>query len=245
MGWTKSGKTETLLSFANHGAQYIGDEWIVLSDDGQVMYGIPNRITLWDWHSRYVPDLMPKISTQKKIVFKGVYFLDAINRLFENSRFKDTFPLDIIKQAMPALKRQLKVVGGPKQIFGDQICDQGITPSTLFLMMSRSDPDISIEPCQPQEIVQRMQHSNETEQLYFFEYYKAFRFAFPHLRNEFLEGVNELQSSLLCRALGDKEAYKVLHPYPVSFEALFDQMQPFCRKTEKMKKPAVVQAAGC
>ncbi len=43
-GWAKGGKTETLLAFAANGAEYVGDEWVYLSSDGQHMYGIPEPI---------------------------------------------------------------------------------------------------------------------------------------------------------------------------------------------------------
>jgi hypothetical protein len=37
--------------------------------------------------------------------------------------------------------------------------------------------------------------------------------------------------------LEGKEAYRVLHPYPVSFEKLFKKMQPYCgKKTENVLK---------
>ncbi len=53
-GWSRSGKTETLLSFmATNGADYVGDEYIYLQDDGR-MFAIPRPLTLWEWH---LPDL--------------------------------------------------------------------------------------------------------------------------------------------------------------------------------------------
>src|SRR5207247_1046267 len=43
-GWAKGGKTEALLAFAEHGARYVGDEWILLSSDGRKVYGVPEHI---------------------------------------------------------------------------------------------------------------------------------------------------------------------------------------------------------
>ncbi len=48
-GWSKGGKTETLLAFMDRGANYIGDEWVYISDDGRHMTGIPEPIRVWEW----------------------------------------------------------------------------------------------------------------------------------------------------------------------------------------------------
>lgn len=239
MGWAKGGKTEMLLSFANHGAHYVGDEWVILSADGQKMFGIPVSVAIRDWHFKHIPNLLPEIGTQKKILFKGIYFLDAIHKTLSRSRWKKSFLLKILGQALPRFRQQLMIRESPQVLFNGRYCQQGVAMNKLFLIMSHSESDIRVEPYDPVEIAQRMAGSIEFEQMPFFEYYKAFKFAFPHLRNEFLEEVNELQLSLLCHALENKEAYKVLHPYPVSFEALYEQTQPFCKKTTHTYKPPV------
>ena len=76
VGWTKGGKTEALLSFAARGAKYVGDEWVVLSSDGQTMFGIPVPVTVWRWQLDYVPDLLPKPSLRKRAIFSVVGGLD-------------------------------------------------------------------------------------------------------------------------------------------------------------------------
>ncbi|MGH9034322.1 MAG: hypothetical protein ACRD0O_01040, partial [Acidimicrobiia bacterium] len=48
-GWSKGGKTETLLAFTRRGATYVGDEWVYLDGDGSAMHGIPEPLRLWDW----------------------------------------------------------------------------------------------------------------------------------------------------------------------------------------------------
>jgi hypothetical protein len=59
------------------------------------------------------------------------------------------------------------------------------------------------------------------------EQYLAAKFANPTLKNKFIEGAYKLQNRILTRALAGKEAYTVRHPYPVSFERLYEAMQPF------------------
>jgi hypothetical protein len=227
-GWTKGGKTEALLSFANHGAHYVGDEWVLLSSDGRKMFGMPINLAIWDWQFEHIPDLLPRISIQKKILFKSIHFLEATHALLKRRGLGRLYLVELLEQALPFLKRGLKIREPPQAIFGDRVSRLGVTPEILFLMISHSESDITVEPCDPVEIARRMASSNECEQIPFFEHYKAFRFAFPHLSNAFLEGVDETQASLLCRALEGKEAYRVFHPYPVALEALFDQLKPVC-----------------
>src|SRR5262249_13573465 len=42
-GWSKGGKTETLLGSLDHDIEYVGDEWVYLTDDGR-MLGLPEPI---------------------------------------------------------------------------------------------------------------------------------------------------------------------------------------------------------
>jgi hypothetical protein len=235
-GWSKGGKTEALLSFGNHGAQYVADEWTILSEDGREMFGIAEPIRLWDWQLEFIPGIRKKMNKQKKILFKSIHFMEAFHRSFARGKIKNIFPLKALSEALPAFRRQLNIRILPQDIFENRFCESA-TPEKVFLIMSHSDPNIVVESCDPAEITRRMMSSNEYEQVPFFEYYRAFKYAFPDQRNEFLENINKLQHSLLNNVLEGKEAYRVLHPYPVSFEKLFKKMQPYCgEKTENVLK---------
>jgi hypothetical protein len=228
-GWTKGGKTEALLSFANHGAHYVGDEWAILSGDGKEMFGLPVPICVWEWYFKSIPKLLPKVGMQRKILFKIIHSLDLIHRGLEKVSFKNSFPVKILGQALPSLKRQLNIRALPEELFKNRVCKLA-TPDKIILSISQNDPNIYVEECDPSEIAKRMISSNELEQAPFLEFYKAFKFAFPNLRNEFLENIDELQYALLCSAFANKKAYKVYHPYPVSLENLFNQLKPVCGK---------------
>ena len=139
-----------------------------------------------------------------------------------------SFVAKVLGQALPAFKRQLNIRVLPEEIFQKRICPS-TAPHKLLMSMSHNEPSIQIEICDPAEIAQRMVSSNAYEQMTFLEFYKAFKFAFPNLRNEFLETIDELQYSLLCRAFENKEAYKILHPYPVPLEEFFHSVKAVVR----------------
>jgi len=229
-GWAKGGKTETLLSFAAHGGRYVGDEWILLSGDGQKMYGIPEIIRLWDWHLENLPHVRSQIKRENLIMFKAIHRLDRFQQNL-NGRLGKMLPVKLLREGMPAIKRQLNVRVEPKMVFGDRFGPFVARPDKIFLGLSHADPEIRLKPLDPALIAKRMIASIRYEQLPFIEHYLSFKFAFPDRKNEFLDNVHELQYDILRRALSRKEAYEVRHPYPVSFQELYAKMRPYCENT--------------
>jgi hypothetical protein len=86
---------------------------------------------------------------------------------------------------------------------------------------------VRVERADPLVIAQQMAASVRYEQVPLMEQYLASKFAKPQAKSEFIENAHKLQSLTLLRALEGKEAYTVRHPYPVSFDSLFEAMQPF------------------
>ncbi|UCH24729.1 MAG: hypothetical protein JSV66_12345, partial [Trueperaceae bacterium] len=228
LGWEKGGKTEALLSFANHGAQYVGDEWVIVSADGEQMFGIPVPIAIREWQFKYLRFFSPKIGLQRRAIFRGIHLLDAIYRAFWLGKDRSSFFAEALNRALPVLKNQLKVTVPPQIMFQSRDRSQGVALDKLFLIMSAASPEVMVEPGNPLDIAERMVTSNMYEQQYFLKHYHAFKFAFPESRNELIEQGDVLQRELLRRAFADKEAYTVLHPYPVAFERLFQRMKPYC-----------------
>ncbi len=222
-GWAKGGKTEALLSFAKHGARYVGDEWILLSGDGKKMYGIPENIRLWDWHLNNLPHLRNQLKRETKLLFKSIHTLD---------RLQNKVPLQYLRDAMPALKRQLNVTLKPQTIFGLKCGPFVAKPEKIFLLMSHADAATIVTPTDPLGLARQMISSNRFELLPLMEHYLAFTFAFPELKNDFLENIHERQFEILSRAFAGKDAYMVRHPYPFSFEELFERMRPYCEARE-------------
>jgi hypothetical protein len=224
-GWAKGGKSESLLAFSQHGASYMGDEWIYLAKDGSRMYGIPENMRLWEWHLQHLPHVRKKVKRESLILFKGIHALDKFQQVMPNGGL---FPVKFIREAMPALKRQLNVVVPPENIFDGRFGPLQGKPEKIFLVMSHNEPQIQIEPVEPVEIADRMIASIRFEQLPFFEYYLSFQFAFPEKKNTFLDHLHEVQFEMLKCALKNKETYLARHPYPFSFNALYEAMRPMC-----------------
>jgi hypothetical protein len=230
-GWSKGGKTEALLAFAHNGAEYVGDEWVILSSDGENMYGLPEPVTLWDWHLKYLPKARRRVPKNKLRLFKAIYLLDKIDQMSQRGFLKDSFLAKTLNEGMAACKRQLHVNIAPQKLF-----DYGSRPlqarlDKVIFIMSHQSPEIVVQPGDAQEIAERMISSIEYEQMPMREHYLAYKFAFPGKANPFIENVLELQYDLLTRALAGKEVYTVRHPYPVALPRLYEAMRPICEKT--------------
>ena len=225
MGWSKGGKTESLLAFANNNAEYIGDEVVILSENGAEIFGIPEAVTIWEWQYKQVPKLIPKLNRNKKWLFGLIHLIDGINIFLKKTIFKNFFISKILSEALPAFKRQLNVRIPPKYLFKEKIYKGKAYPDRIILIMSHDSAEIKVENCSIEEVINRMISSFEYEMGAFIQHYSEFKFAFPHLKNPFLENMYETYGRLLKAAFNGKGAIKVLHPYPVSFDELFGQMK--------------------
>lgn len=225
LGWAKGGKTESLFSFIKNGAKFVSDEVSLVSDDGTEILGLKIPLCIWDWQFKEIPDLMPKISLKNKLLFKSIHILDGMNKRFH---------IGLLDKAMPLLKTQLNIKTLPSKIFNSNTILSKTSLDIIVLVMSHDSDKIIVEPTTPEEIIDRMISSQEYERDYFLKYYNIFKFAFPNLHNEFLENINDLQYSLMKKALGNKKAFIVKHPYPVSFDKLFNKMETIF-KIEQMK----------
>ena len=226
-GWAKGGKTEALLAFNAHGAEYVGDEWILLRRDGHAMYGIPEHIRLQDWHLQQLPDVRRQVSWRKAALFRMVRALDGLRA---RPVLRRLLPAELLADALPALKRQLNVQVSPRKVFG--AAPHGFTgrPDVVFFMSSHADPRTTVTEMPVAEVVGRMAASIAFEQAPLTATYLAYRFAFPDRRSAWLESAPAMQTALLAEALDGLRAYDVRHAYPCDLGALFEAMAPFCGK---------------
>jgi hypothetical protein len=243
-GWAKGGKTEALLAFASRGASYIGDEWVLLSGDGQHMYGIPENIRLWDWHLQNLPYLQSEIPLETRLRFASIHFLQRIERSVLRKFFGKTLPARTLREAMPALARQLNIRFDPQTIFRGNVGPCAARPDKVFLMTNDHSDVVTVEPADAGDIAERMISSVRFEQFPIMGDYLAFKFAFPGMQNEVLEHAHEMQHDILQRALFRKEAYTVRHPYPVAFGELYEAMTPYVERAGQAAERPCGQLTG-
>ena len=228
-GWSKGGKTEMLLTFAANGAEYIGDEWIYLSGDGQHMYGIPEPIRVWYWHLQQMPYYRAKISKGDLVRLQALQlFTKSLDLLESGGTRRGSSLVKLTRRINALLKKQRHVDLPPERLFGKTVGTTKGNPDKVFFVANCDGPQITIQPVDPQEIVQRMIFSLQEERREFLSYYRKFRFAFPELANSFIDQIEETQRAILTKVLTGKEAYSVYHPYPFSLPKLFEVARPYC-----------------
>lgn len=226
-GWSKGGKTETLLAFAANGAKYIGDEWIYLSADGQRMYGIPEPTRLWYWHLKEMPQFKAMASRKALLKLQILNVLVTLLEKFETMAGRSALA-QVLRKTKDVIKRQLYVFLPPEKMFGQKSGEVNAKPEKLFLVASHDQSGMIVERMDPQEVAQRMVFSLQEERMEFLSYYWKFRFAFPECANPLIDQAEELQRKLLLKILAGKESYVVYHPYPFSIPLLFEAIRPYC-----------------
>lgn len=225
-GWSKGGKTETLLSFATHGASYIGDEWVYLTTDGD-MYGIAEPIRLWDWHLAQLPEYAARVGRKDRLRLQTIQMANATDRRTPQAVKKHFFLSKGLNRLTPLLKKQLHVDIRPLTLFGQQQVATAGTLQKVFLVVSSEAQDTTVQRIEPEEVMNRMVHSLEYERQPLMAYYHAYRFAFPDRRNSLIDDAPARQHALLTQILSGKETYVVDHPYPVSLNSLYEAICPY------------------
>ena len=227
-GWSKGGKTETLLAFAKNGAEYIGDEWIYLSMNGQQMYGIPEPTRIWYWHLQEMPGYKAMVARQDLLRLQALDLLaKTLEKLVSAASGLSSRYRQILKRFTALIKRQLYVQVPPEKLFGQQANQKDVQPEKIFFVVSHDQPELTVQKINSKEVAERIVFSLQEERMDFMSYYFKYRFAFPACSNSLIDQAEEIQRKLALKALAGKEAYAIYHPYPFSIPSLFDTIRPY------------------
>ena len=222
-GWAKGGKTEALLGFAEHGATYVGDEWIYITGNGQRMFGIPQPIHLWDWHLE-APQFRSRLTGRQRWKLSLTRFSHACSR---GALLARLLGAKTAARLAGWLYGRRHVQSMPHQLFPGRVRTETICPQSVFFMASHAAADTYVQPMLIQDVIARMVFSLEDEFSALLNFYRQFRFAFPEQRSELLDELPALLKQRLELVLGSKSGYAVWHPYPVSPSRLFEVMHPY------------------
>jgi hypothetical protein len=223
-GWSGGGKTGSLLSYLAQGASYVSSEYVFISPDGNKMFGIPQPVRLRDWHLQTLPQFSESIKPGEKRHLRAIKFLQFFISFFTKELFSKLFPGSISSKIAKFLQRQLYVDVSPYELFGKECVNLSSSVDKVFITYSYANPEIVIQKTEFRDAARRINNLHQYEFSKFMKYYAAFLFAFPDLRNEFLENANNLQLEQLKQFLADKDIYSIYHPHPVSLPGLFKAM---------------------
>jgi hypothetical protein len=219
-GWSKGGKTETLLAFTQRGAAYVGDEWVYLGGDGSTVHGIPEPLRLWDSHLSQLPHVGRRIDRGSR---RRLAALRAARRVGTATPGRLGRMAD---RALPLVESQLHVDVPPEQLFPPRLRPMTGPFDHLLLVLSADVSRTTTEPIDPDEVAARMAASLAYERLPFLSWYQAFRYAFPDAVNPIVERAGDRERILLHQLLQDKPAHAVYHRYPVNIAGLYEAINP-------------------
>lgn len=228
-GWAKGGKTETLLAFVANGAEYIGDEWVYISSDGQRMYGIPEPTRIWYWHLQEMAHYKAMVARGDLIRLGALHaFVHSLEQLESTRLGRQSSFMRFISPLKVLVRQQLNIQLPPEKLFGRKPGEGAVHLEKIFWVISQAQTDLLVEPIEPQDIARRIVFSLQEERIGFISYYLKYRFAFPECSNALIDQAEEIQRTLLLKIFADKEAYAVYHPYPFSIPTLFEAVRPYC-----------------
>lgn len=215
-GWAKGGKTESLLACMNEGAQYVGDEWVYLTADGQ-MLGVPEPIRLWSWHLRQLPAILRSRPRRDRLQLASWDRAASVAAKAATSGLPGS---GLVRKGSPVVARQAYLQIPPAELFGsDQVVLRGHLDAVV-LVASHDSHDIVIEAPAQSEISGRMAASLADERAVFMGFYRQFRYAFPRLVSAVVETADAAEARLLAQLLDPLPSAKVLHPYHCDIAAL-------------------------
>jgi hypothetical protein len=213
-GWSKGGKTESVLAFTAQGAQFVGDEWVYLTADGKLVHGLPEPMRLWDWQLRQLPEVRRRIGADDRRRLAAL-------RVASRTAGGRTPP-----RVANLLAKQQHADVAPETLFGE-LSPTG-TFDRLFFASSWERPETEVRRIDPLEVAGRMAWSLRFERSPLRAHYEMFRFAFPDRVNPLIEAAPQREEELLRKVFAGKPAFMVDHPYPVDLAELFEAMSPHC-----------------
>jgi len=230
-GWAHCGKTAALLGFASKGAEYVGEEWVLLAGNGQRMQGLVRPLELSHWHVASLPHDRSAVNLMNRCAFHGIGILDGLRKMISGKRTRSSLVFRSLQRASAAVEDRLRPTVAPSAIFRDRIRSAGAQVEKIFLFVSHEDHRIEVEPIATFEMARRLTLLVQHELTPLLRHYAAYRFAFPSQRNELIESTAEYSFEMLARGLNGKETYIVRLPYPHVFPELYKKIQPLCKPT--------------
>lgn len=229
-GWSKGGKTETLLGFMARGADYVGDEWLYVDPTTGLMAGLPEPMRVWDWQLRAMPRYAASVPGGARAGLAALRLATAgLGGLARTPIAGRAAIGRTIRRALPLLERQRSVRLSPRELFGDRIRADPAPIDRVLLVVGADRPDIAISQIDPDLVARRVAFSLEHERSDLLATYAQFRYAFPDAANRSIDGARERERELLQSAFHGRPSLLVEHPHPPDIERLAEAIEPHLR----------------
>jgi hypothetical protein len=221
-GWSRAGKTETLLAFVANGAEYVGDEWIYVTGDGAWMNGIPEPIRVWDWHLDELPRFRKQLDVRDRARLYGCRRVAGAVKSMARGRALPGRGRRALARLGDLIARQGYTHLPPGAAFSESFGSLRAPLEHVVFVESWDTPEITSTPMSGAQLAARIGFSLREERSVLMAWYRKFRFAMPDRSNPLIDDIDAVEGERLHRVLGNRICHSVQHPYPVSIPALFD-----------------------
>jgi hypothetical protein len=221
-GWARGGKTTSLLAFASHGADFIGDDRVYLSSEANRLYGLGEPVHLRAWHLAELPRYREVVGRRARL---RLGLVSALAGLAGSAGAPDrTGGVRGFANRVASVANDASVAIPPHRLFAR--CPLTGRLDKAFLAIAHESADVRVEPVAPEYLAERLVFSARAERLGLMARYLAFRFAFPDQPSTLIERADELERRLLLGALAESETFALYHPFPAPVQALHEAMAP-------------------
>ncbi len=222
-GWAKGGKSEALLAFADHGATYVGDEWVFVTADGSSMAGLPEPMRVWDWQLEQVPHLRDRIGLGRRLRLGAAAGTSRVlHATSQAPLLRSTAPGDTARRLEAIAEQQRSLQIPPARIFDGRVAP-GLTPlDVVILIETVIDAGPTVERIAPAQVARRAAATIAYESLDIQALALAYRYAFPDREIPILGALAATIEDRLGTALTATPCLLVRHPSPADIPALHD-----------------------
>lgn len=230
VGWSKGGKTETVLAFMDAGASFVGDEWVYVHPDGTGT-GIPEPTRVWDWQLAQFPAVRRRIDGRTRARLRATRVLaDTLARASAGRLLGPTALGGLARRGEPIIRAQTSVQRFPAQLYGAERLSSSSRIDAVVMAISRADDGLAVEVEPMARLIDRIVVSNEHERSDLRAAIEKYRFAFPEAPVLDPGTLPELERRLLRAALMDRPGWRLEHPYPPVIRSLYELVHPLLER---------------
>ncbi len=224
-GSSGGGKTGTLLAYLLQGAQYLAAEWGYLSDEGQVLHGVPETLRLRDWHVQNADDRLVNVGLGDRLhMAKWRYAargLQPLCQLLESVSAKQS---DRLRHFVDRVDRQRYIDRRIDNWLGEPISPRSATLQTILLVSTHTSTDIDVRQLSKDDAVRRLtelQDADTADLLYTNHIEAIHRQPSSGLLDEFYAR----RAQLIDQLVEGKNVYSVARPQDVNLNELFEAIE--------------------
>jgi len=218
--WGFAGKTNLLLRFLKDGAEYISDDWTIVTKDG-LMLSFPTSINVLGYNLAEFPELSAYGDWNARVRNFLYKRLATSFWWLQRSGVKFGKWEKRIKSEIWNLNKKIRI---PYERMFPKGHVRDKCPIDQVFMLAPSNIDrIRIEDTKPENVARKMAYCLLYERDIVADHYNMFRFAFPERRNSLVED-KEIEERIMYEAFRKAELHILFTPRDCSSIQIFQEI---------------------